>query len=161
MKTLYLVRHAKSSHDFDLEDHQRPLADRGLNDAPLVAEQIKDNLKMPDRIISSDAVRAKTTAVLFLKTLEIDQNDLILEPKLYDFNGREVEKIIRAMDDRVNTLMIFGHNNAMTSLVNNLGDMKIDNVATAGFTQINFDQVHWKDISDGTTENYVKPKQLK
>ena len=87
MKTLYLIRHAKSSWEFDVDDHERPLNERGMKDAPLVASHVKSLIKVPDQIISSDAVRAKTTAVLYLQSLDIPQDRLKLDPKLYDFNG--------------------------------------------------------------------------
>lgn len=161
MKTLYLVRHAKSSWEFDLDDHERPLNERGLNDAPLVASHIKEKIQTPDKIMSSDAVRAKTTAMLYLKSLGIDQNQLILDPKLYDFNGQEVEKIVRETANEVDCLMVFGHNNAMTYLVNTWGDKKIDNVATAAFTEIVFEQDSWAKIEDGTTKQHSKPKHFK
>jgi phosphohistidine phosphatase len=161
MKTLYLVRHAKSSWEFDLADHERPLNERGLLDAPLVGQNIKDKIKVPDKIISSDAVRAKTTALLFLEALEIDQPVLVLDPKLYDFNGRQVEKIIRGTSDEINCLMIFGHNNAMTSLVNKWGDLEIENVSTAAFTEIVFKQKKWAEIKNGSTQKYITPKQFK
>jgi phosphohistidine phosphatase len=161
MKTLYLVRHAKSSWEFDLEDHERPLNERGLHDAPMVARNIKDEINVPDKIMSSDAVRANTTAMLYLKALEIDPSVLILDPKLYDFNGREVDKIVRGTSDEVNCLMIFGHNNAMTSLVNKWGDLEIENVSTAAFTEIVFKQKKWTEIKNGTTKQYITPKQFK
>lgn len=161
MKTLYLVRHAKSAWEFNLEDHERPLNERGLHDAPLVARNIKNEIRIPDKIMSSDAVRAKTTAMLYLKEFEIDQSVLILDPKLYDFNGREVEKIVRGTSDDVNCLMIFGHNNAMTSLVNRWGDLEIENVSTAALTELVFKQKNWAEIKNGTTKQYITPKQFK
>lgn len=161
MKTLYLVRHAKSAWEFNLEDHERPLNERGLHDAPLVARNIKDEIRIPDKIMSSDAVRAKTTAMLYLKEFEIDQSVLILDPKLYDFNGREVEKIVRGTSDDVNCLMIFGHNNAMTSLVNRWGDLEIENVSTAALTELVFKQKNWAEIKNGITKQYITPKQFK
>lgn len=161
MKTLYLVRHAKSSWEFNLEDHERPLNERGLYDASFVARNIKDEIRIPDMIMSSDAVRAKTTAMLYLKEFGIDQSVLILDPKLYDFNGREVEKIVRGTSDDVNCLMIFGHNNAMTSLVNKWGDLEIENVSTAALTELVFKQKNWAEIKNGTTKQYITPKQFK
>ncbi|WP_031425680.1 SixA phosphatase family protein [Flavimarina sp. Hel_I_48] len=161
MKRLYLVRHAKSSWEFDLDDHERPLSERGLHDAPLVAGHINEELEFPDKILSSDAVRAKTTALFYLKVLGIEEAQLALNPKLYDFNGREVEKIIRSTANEVDCLMIFGHNNAMTHLVNKLGDLEIDNVATAAFTEIIFEQSSWAEVTKGTTKRHIKPKQLK
>lgn len=161
MKTLYLVRHAKSSWEFNLDDHMRPLASRGLNDAPLVAKHIKSLIKRPDLIISSDALRAKTTALLYLKELGISEYALQLEPKVYDFSGKALDDVIKNVDDAVEVLMIFGHNNALTNLVNYYGDKKIDNVSTAAFTAIEFETESWEAIKKGTTTHFIKPKDLK
>ena len=161
MKTLYLIRHAKSSWDYDIDDHERPLNERGLHDAPLVAAHIKDLIKNPDRIVSSDAVRAKTTAVLYLKALKIPDAKLELSAKLYDFDGREIERLVKKCSDNVKVLMVFGHNNAITRLANRWGDQEIDNVATAAFTAISFEEKHWAEISQGSTLHHIKPKQLK
>ncbi len=161
MKTLYLIRHAKSSWEFDVDDHERPLNERGMKDAPLIAAHIKSLIKVPGRIISSDAIRAKTTAILYLQSLGIPQEQLELEPKLYEFEGSRVANIIRSCADDIDVLMVFGHNNAITSVVNQLGDRKIDNVSTAAFTAITFEQDTWAAIKDGITQHYIKPKQLK
>ena len=161
MKTLYLVRHAKSSWEFDLDDHQRPLSDRGLNDAPLVARYIKSRIEMPEKILSSDAVRAKTTALLYLKELDIPENQLILEPNLYDFSGKGLDWVIRNCENDINRLMIFGHNHAMTNIVNKYGSKAIGNVSTAAFTAIEFKTDDWKMIEKGETKYYITPKELK
>ena len=160
MKTLYLIRHAKSSWEFDLENHERPLNDRGLADAPKMGAHIREKIAMPQRIVSSDAVRAKTTALLYLKALGIPEDKLELSNKLYDFNGTGLDSFIRSCDDSVDKLMVFGHNNALTYWVNQYGDKAIDNVATAAFTQINFEVKSWKEVDQGKTILYVKPKQL-
>ena len=161
MKTLYLVRHAKSSWEFDLDDHQRPLSDRGLKDAPLVASYIKSKIKLPEKILSSDAVRAKTTALLYLKELGIQENQLILEPNLYDFSGKGLDSVIRNCDNEISRLMIFGHNHAMTNIVNKYGSKAIGNVSTAAFTAIDFDTDDWSTIAKGITIYYITPKELK
>ncbi len=161
MKTIYLVRHAKSSWEYDLEDHQRPLNDRGLHDAPLMGAHIRERIEMPQLILSSDAVRAKTTALLYLKELGIPEEALKLDHNLYDFGGSKLDKVIKSCDDAVDRLMIFGHNNALTYWVNRYGDQEIENVSTAAFTAIQFKSKSWSDIANGKTVLYVKPKQLK
>jgi len=161
MKTLYLVRHAKSSWEFDLEDHKRPLNERGLTDAPKMGAYIREKISLPQRIVSSDAVRAKTTALLYLKELGIPEERLELSHELYDFNGTGLDNFIRSCNDEVDRLMLFGHNNALTYWVNQYGSKAIDNVATAAFTMITFDVDRWEAIDRGETKLYVKPKQLK
>lgn len=160
MKTLYLVRHAKSSWKFDLDDHKRPLNERGLNDAPKVAQKAAEGLSKPDLMMSSDAIRAKTTALFFAKAFNIPENELVLEHKLYDFSGNDVLQVIRTCPDTVDTLMIFGHNNAMTTIVNVFGSKLMDNVPTCGCIAITFAVQNWKDISEGETIFTCIPKEL-
>jgi len=161
MKTLYLVRHAKSSWEFDLTDHQRPLNDRGLRDAPRVAAYVAEKMKLPDFVMSSDAMRAKTTAFFFAQAFGINENDIVLNQKLYDFGGSQLIQEIRACNDTIDCLMVFGHNNAMTNVVNTYGDRYTDNVPTAGFTAIQFETEHWADINQGKVIFSCTPKELK
>jgi phosphohistidine phosphatase len=160
MKTLYLVRHAKSSWEFDLDDHKRPLNDRGLRDAPRVAAKVAKSLPRPDLAMSSDAMRAKTTALFFTKAFGIPENELVLEPKLYDFSGNNVLQVIRTCPDTVDCLLLFGHNNAMTTIVNVFGSKVVDNVPTCGFIAIEFNITHWRDLEQGTTFFTCIPKEL-
>jgi phosphohistidine phosphatase len=161
MKNLYLVRHAKSSWEYDLSDHERPLNKRGYKDANLVSNYLKANLVLPDLVITSDAVRAKTTATIFKDNLGLSENIFNLSYDLYDFAGMQLVEVIKNCDDSVNTLMIFGHNHAMTFFVNTYGNKPIGNVPTSGFTHIEFDISSWKDLKKGVTKQTVFPKQLK
>lgn len=161
MKTLYLIRHAKSSWEHDVIDHERPLKDRGFEDADLVSRHLKESLELPDKVLSSDAMRAKTTAMIFMKNLGMDEDDIVLDHELYDFSGRGLTKVISNCDDAVERLMVFGHNHAMTAFVNTYGDEYTGNVATSGFTHIEFDIDSWKDLKPGTTKRSLYPKHLK
>ena len=161
MKTLYLVRHAKSSWEHDVIDHERPLNNRGFKDADLVSSHLKNTLETPNLVISSDAMRAKTTAMIFAKNLGINEDDIVLNHQLYDFSGRDLTEVISNCDDIIHTLMVFGHNHAMTAFVNTYGDEYTGNVATSGFTHIKFDIDTWKDLKQGKTIQTLYPKQLK
>ena len=161
MKTLYLIRHAKSSWEHDVIDHERPLKNRGFKDANLVSNYLKGTLNLPDLILSSDAMRAKTTAYIFAKNFGIDENEVILDHKLYDFSGRDLTNTISNCNNSVETLMVFGHNHAITAFVNTYGDVYTDNVATSGFTHIEFDIEFWKDLKPGKTKQSLCPKELK
>lgn len=161
MKNLYIVRHAKSSWEYDVSDHERPLKKRGLNDANLVSNYLKGKINKPDLIISSDANRAKTTAEIFISNLGISEAILELNHELYDFSGFKLTNVIKECDDSVDTLMIFGHNYALTHFVNEIGDKYIDNVSTSGFTHIQFDIDSWRDLKKGKTVLTVFPKDLK
>lgn len=161
MKTLYIMRHAKSSWELDLADHDRPLNDRGNTDAHLVGKALKSKIKPVDRYICSTANRAYTTAKIVLSCLDVDEEKLTKEPKLYDFEGHQVIDIIKGTDDDVDTLMIFGHNYAFTSIVNLYGGIRLDNLPTAGLVAITFDTDHWNQIDIGKTILTIFPKSLK
>ena len=160
MKTLYLVRHAKSSWEFDVIDHERPLNERGLKDAPKMAAHIAEKMPKPDLMMSSDALRARTTAVFFAKAYQQNDVDIVLNHKMYDFAGQDLVEVIRNVDINVDRLMVFGHNNAMTNFVNIYGDQQIDNVATAAFTAIEFEINNWRDLQPGRTTYHIAPKEL-
>lgn len=161
MKTLYFVRHAKSSWKHDVTDHQRPLKARGKNDAPLVAKHVSTLLVAPQKIISSDAVRAKTTALFFKEAFQVADGDFSIHHELYDFSGQQVLQVIEEIDNALGCVMIVGHNHAFTSLVNMLGDNYIDNLPTSGFAAIEFDTDSWKNITTGSTKHLVFPRHLK
>ncbi|MHA7057176.1 SixA phosphatase family protein [Aquimarina sp. M1] len=161
MKTLYIIRHAKSSWEFDLEDHKRPLNKRGLRDADLIGKQLKNLVKSVDKVLSSDAVRAKTTAKIIFEHLDFPKDIFSLEPKLYDFNGHQVIEVIKNCNDKINDLIIFGHNHAFTSIANLYGDKTIDNLPTAGVVGIQFDVDRWKSIDVGKTVLTLFPKELR
>ena len=119
MRKLTLIRHAKSSWEHDVVDHERPLNKRGFKDAALVSKNLskKYDLKF-DKILSSDAVRARTTANIFMDHLGIDEEHINLSYKLYDFAGRDLIEVIKECDNNINSLLIFGHNHAITAFVN-------------------------------------------
>lgn len=161
MKTLYMVRHAKSSWKHDVIDHERPLKERGKRDGVLVSEYIKEKLVPPEKIITSDAVRALSTASYFKDAFDIADADFMTNHSLYDFSGRNVIDIIKNLNDSLDRVMIVGHNHAFTSIANMLGNTYIDNVPTCGFVQLEFDESSWKSITTGKTIITVFPKDLK
>lgn len=161
MKRLTIVRHAKSSWKHDVIDHERPLNKRGFNDAQLVSSYLKDKLEKVDMIWSSDANRAKTTCEIFISNLGIDDSLVTLNHNLYDFSGHNLVNEIKNCNNNINTLMIFGHNHAITSFVNTYGDIFIDNVPTCGLTILEFDIENWDDLKPGRTLKTVFPRDLK
>jgi len=161
MKTLYLIRHAKSSWEFNLDDHQRPLNTRGYQDAKAVGLALKARNLPIEKVIGSDAVRAKTTAKIVIDIMEIDPNTVTFDSKLYDFQGEHVFEEVKLCDTAIDHLMLFGHNHALTRLANQWGDLAIDNVPTAGVVAITFDIKHWSALQNGKTIFTVFPKALR
>lgn len=161
MKTITIIRHAKSSWEHQVTDFERPLKKRGLEDSMLVSRYAKDKINVPNLILSSDAKRAKSTAEIFIKTLNCQHVDFQLNNKLYDFSGNDLIEVINNCDDTVSNLMIFGHNFAITSFVNMYGSLPFDNVPTSGLVSINFDIDNWKNLVPGKTVFKIFPKDLK
>lgn len=160
MKNLILVRHAKSSWDYNVPDDKRPLAIRGTSDAHLVSEEFKKKLFKADGIFSSPANRALTTCKIFLKNLEISDKLLVTSDKLYDFSGESVIDFITSIDNNLKNVIIFGHNYAFTSISNRFGSKFIDNLPTCGLVWIQFDVESWKKIDKGKTILIIRPKDL-
>ncbi|GAA4271708.1 histidine phosphatase family protein [Aquimarina gracilis] len=161
MKTLYMIRHAKSSWEYDVSDDKRPLNKRGLKDADLIGKELQTVVKSVDRILCSPAERAHATAKIIVGYLDFSDYIFDLEPRLYDFGGNHVIEVIKSCDDSVDSLMIFGHNHAFTAIANLYGSEKIDNLPTAGVVVIQFDVNKWKNIDVGKTLLKIFPKFLK
>ncbi len=122
MKTLLLMRHAKSSwSDESLPDHDRPLNDRGLRDAPNMAKWLAKTLQTPELIISSTATRARSTAEQMLESRHIDC-PLLIDRRLYHASGHEMTEVAREVDNEVDCLMLIAHNPGMQQFASSFGD---------------------------------------
>ncbi len=161
MKEIIFIRHAKSSWDYDVSDRERPLKKRGINDSHLVSSYFKQFNFTPDAIFTSPAVRARKTCKIFVENLDISNGSLKIQEAIYDFGGNQLIGFIKSLDKKLNNIMIFGHNHALTSIVNSFGSKYIDNVPTSGLIHLRFDIDNWKDIKKGITILTVFPRDLK
>ncbi|WP_209405512.1 histidine phosphatase family protein [Pseudozobellia sp. WGM2] len=161
MKNLILVRHGKSSWDYAVSDKDRPLKERGINDALLVSDIFKQKDYQVDAVFSSPANRALHTCMIFLRRLEFPFTDFQVIENLYDFSGNSDLEFIKSIDDHLNTVMVFGHNHAFTYLANSLGNSYIDNVPTSGLVHLKFDVDNWNAISQGATIQTIFPKDYR
>ncbi|WP_430968999.1 SixA phosphatase family protein [Spongiimicrobium sp. 2-473A-2-J] len=161
MKRLILVRHGKSSWEYQVNDKDRPLKERGIRDGHLVLSEFKSLGVLPDAIFSSPANRALHTCMIFLRGLDFPFTSFQLTDFLYDFSGESVFTFVTNLDDTLDTVMLFGHNYAFTNVANTYGSTSIDNVPTSGLVQINFNIDHWKDADKGITKHTLFPKQLR
>ena len=134
---------------------------RGERDGRLVSKQVKDEIKPPQKIISSDATRALSTANFFKKALKVEDANFETNHDLYDFSGQNVMRIIKSLDDSLERVMIVGHNHAFTSVANMLGNKYIENVPTCGFVMLEFNEKSWSDITTGKTVKTIFPRDLK
>lgn len=147
MKTLLIIRHAKSSWaDGGISDTDRPLNDRGKKDAPAMARRlIKAGLSI-DRLVSSPAKRARQTAELFLRAFGLKEKKLRLAPELYDAAQADFEEVVDGLDDDDDTVAIFSHNPGITNFVNSLTAVRLDNMPTCAVFAVKSDVKHWKDF---------------
>ena len=161
MKAIVLVRHGKSSWEYDVMDRDRPLKSRGVNDAKLVVSQFIKKSKIPKIIFSSPAKRALSTCRIFAESLDVSENSINVIEDLYDFGGENVINFIKNLPNDYDDVLIFGHNHAFTSISNIFGSIFIDNLPTSGLVKLNIEIDDWKDLKKGTTEFIIIPKELK
>ncbi|GAB5526464.1 MAG: phosphohistidine phosphatase SixA [Roseivirga sp.] len=147
MKQLLIVRHAKSSwEDASLRDFDRPLNKRGSRDVPDMGKRLSKKGLKPDLIIASPANRAITTAKGIARALDYELSAILEEPDLYHAGTRTILKIISQVDDRVDRLMIFGHNPGFTDLVARVSDLSLYNLPTCAVCGVAFDFESWEEI---------------
>ena len=161
MKNLILIRHAKSNWDAPLQDIDRPLDHRGMKDAHLVSLNIHDFIPKTYVIWSSIAKRAADTAGIFAQNILYPIESILFKDELYTFDEKHQENIIKSCDNSIDSLIIFGHNAAMTNFVNKFGDIFISNLPTSGFVSLQFKTDHWEKINKGKTKKIIVPKDLK
>jgi phosphohistidine phosphatase len=144
MKTLTIVRHAKSSWKHrDLSDRERPLNKRGERDAPVMARRVADAGIRPSQIISSPAVRAWTTAKIFARELGYPAEFLQREDSLYLASLDNLLDVVAMQEAGFNHLMLFGHNPGLTDLVNYLVPGLTNNLPTSGVVTVSFTADDW------------------
>lgn len=162
MKTIYIVRHAKSTWEYEgIEDFDRPLKKRGIEDAYLVSRELVKLIAKPDIFISSFANRALHTAIIFAESFKFPVNHLFIKKSLYNFSDGYLAKSIMALDDAYDSAIIFSHEHGISAFVNKYGNKEIDVIPTGGVVGIKFDIPHWKSLKKGETIITLFPKDLK
>lgn len=147
-KILVIVRHGKSSWDYPgVSDIDRQLKERGIKDAYDMASRVQKKAFRPECILSSPALRALHTAIIFSRVLEFPADEIIINQDIYLSEADRILSVINETDDSLNSLMIFGHNPGFTELVNYLTELEIDNLPTSGVVIIRFNTDRWKGIS--------------
>ena len=160
-KLLTLIRHAKSSWEYNVIDHERPLKERGINDANLIAKALYNLNLTPNLVMISDAKRTRATAQIILPQLNVSTALITHKHELYDFSGELLLEAIKNCDDKIHHLMVFGHNHAITHFVNTYGDLYIENVPTCGVVQLEFLTQKWVSLTKGRTIKTLFPRDLK
>lgn len=162
-KTIYIVRHAKSSHDNpDLADFDRPLAKRGHADAKLMAGILKRKGISPDIIISSPAKRTQETSAYFIDALYKNYKKISLDSSLYRCTPTTYIHQLSKLSDSKNSVIVFGHNPATTKAANFLQeDTLFQNIPTCGIVAIEIKVDSWAKIQKvkGTLSFFEYPKK--
>lgn len=162
MKTLYLVRHAKSSwSNPGLADFDRPLNRRGERDAPEMGRRLEERKVLPHLLLSSPANRALATARIIAGKIGCDPADVATDSALYHADTSGLLKIIREQDDTLNAVMIFGHNPGLTDLATLLSGKYFENIPTCGILALEFRVSAWEQIREkqGEVVFYDYPKK--
>ncbi|MHC4947006.1 MAG: SixA phosphatase family protein [Planctomycetota bacterium] len=145
MKTLLVMRHAKSSHrDATLSDHDRPLNDRGRRDAPRMGRLLADETLAPEIIVSSTARRARATAVLVAETLGLDRS-IELREDLYHAAAEDCVEVLAELPAEIDCVLIVGHNPTFEDLVHVLTG-RAEMMPTAAIARVELDIEQWSDL---------------
>lgn len=144
MKTVILVRHAKSSWQTGAQtDFERPLNDRGHRDAPVMALRLKEKIPVINAFVSSPAKRALTTATYFIETWQLTQHDIIQQPRLYHATPAIFQEVIAQLDDALDTVAIFSHNPGITEFAAEFAGVRIDNMPTCAMMAVEIHTNSW------------------
>ena len=155
MKTLYLLRHAKSSWNFDeLSDQERPLNDRGRDDAPTMGKALAKRHIRPDIVVSSPAVRAMSTAVLVAREMQFPHDKIVVEPGIYGADVDGLLAIIHGLPDVAGSALLVGHNPTITDTANKLSPNSLNEMPTAAVVCLRFSCDHWAEVSKANAEFY-------
>ena len=148
MKTLYIVRHAKSSWaDFNQSDFERSLNDRGHENAPEMAKRLLNKKIKIDAFISSPALRARQTCEHFCKVYQVNKKDILFKDALYHAPESTIKNIIAQTDDQFESIAVFTHNPGVTDYANTLvEEVYIDNMPTCGVFAVTADTDNWEDF---------------
>ncbi|RFP65435.1 histidine phosphatase family protein [Hymenobacter lapidiphilus] len=161
MKTLYLMRHAKSSWSFEmLNDQERPLNGRGRDEAPLMGQALAERSVRLDLLVSSPAVRALSTAALVAEALSLPPEKLQVIDAIYEAEVAGLLAIVQALPDTAGEVLLVGHNNTLTDFANLLSPSPIPSMPTSSIVCLKFSVEHWADVDRAKSEYYFfdKPK---
>lgn len=150
VKTLYVIRHAKSSWDNPLlTDFDRPLNPRGLRDAPAMGKRLKEQHVMPDLMLTSPAKRALATCLILAEEMDYAQAKIRTDKKLYHADTAQIFRVVQALADQHHCVWMIGHNPGLTDFVNLLADAEIDNIPTTGVVACSIQVSSWSKVQQG------------
>lgn len=163
MKKLIIIRHCKSSwSDLNLNDFDRPLNNRGVQDGNLMSKELSKKIDKVDLLFSSSSKRTRLTADFFIEVINIKKNNFMDE--LYHSSSENIINILKKISSNKKSVMVIGHNPGLTDLVNKLTSINLYNLPTCGVAIINLNIKNWNlinNFSEYDLEWMKFPKQLK
>ncbi len=157
MKQLFLIRHAKSDWtNIDLKDIERYLNERGYSNANMMSS--KFNYK-PDLIISSPAIRAMSTALIFARNLNYKADNIVIKQELYESSEQNYLSVINNIDNKFESVMLFAHNPTISDVAQILTQALPMEMPTCAIVGINFDVTDWKKVKTGELFLFDYPKK--
>jgi phosphohistidine phosphatase len=160
MKTLILIRHAISSWEDRISDFDRDLIPCGIKNSVKCSKKSIDLIDNDFLIWSSGAKRAIETAKIFLKNWKLAISLIEIKNELYTFDSNKLELIVKSCPNDCKSLILFGHNSAITDFVNKFGDIFINNVPTSGLVSINFEINNWNNLTKGHINKVIFPRDI-
>jgi phosphohistidine phosphatase len=161
MKTLFLLRHAKSSwKDVSLPDFERPLNERGRRAAPLIGKYMRKQKLHPDLILCSTAKRARQTIALVVKAAAF-KTELRYDERIYEASLARLLLLVSQLDDAADKAMLVGHNPGFEELLESLTG-QVRRMPTAALAHITLNVERWTDAREQSGEliRLVRPKDL-
>jgi phosphohistidine phosphatase len=161
-KKLYVVRHAKSSWDYEnISDIDRPLKLRGIRNAYEMARRLKIERNVPEYFVTSPANRALHTANIFINVFEVSFDNLKIDERLYGGGVESILELIRSQPSKINKLAIFGHNPDFSLIAQSFAKNPIYELPTCGLAIFTFDCKDWASVekSNQVAELFDFPKK--
>lgn len=147
MKTLYLIRHAKSSWgDVNLQDYDRPLNNRGKRDVIDMGKRLNERNVQPSLIVASSAKRTRKTAIAIGKEIGYAKDRIELKKELYHCMIFEMLKVVNSFDNKHETAMLVGHNPTTSSFCDYLTG-NYHEFPTCAIARIDFEIDSWLEVS--------------
>jgi phosphohistidine phosphatase len=151
MRTLYICRHAKSDRSpGHANDHDRPLNERGLRNAPFMAEQFAQRGEPVDQLLSSTARRAADTAAFYAGALGVPISLVAYRSALYHASVAELLRVLQEVSNERPRVMLFGHNPGLSMLVEHLSDEGLGDLPTGSIVRIDLHVNDWAAVARGT-----------
>lgn len=163
MKTLFVMRHAKSSWgEPGLDDFYRPLLEKGKKRTKLIIDYLMHKQLIPELILCSPAVRANDTAKIMAHGLGLTEDQVLVEKSIYTADVDQLENLFFDLPSSVNRLMLIGHNPSLTEFINRYLENKLDALPTSAVVAIDYKANKWEEVldSEASVNFIIFPKML-